>query len=76
MHDVDLFQSEIERLELQHRLLGLVFANKADPLFLAPVEGPSSVLDCGHGAGAWALQVAEEDPDCQVRASHKFPITS
>lgn len=27
---------------------------------------PTRVLDCGHGSGAWVVEVAESYPDCEV----------
>jgi hypothetical protein len=60
-------QEELERLEKQHRVLtDLVFRDLPRPLFLAPVREPIRVLDCGHGSGAWVVEVAESYPDCEV----------
>jgi ubiquinone/menaquinone biosynthesis C-methylase UbiE len=35
-------------------------------LFLATVGEPTRVLDCGHGSGAWVVDVAESYPNCEV----------
>lgn len=63
----DYYQKEIGRLETQHHMLKLVFNDKPEPLFLPPITDPEEILDCGHGAGFWAQEVAERDPDCSVR---------
>lgn len=47
-------------------LTDLVFRDLPRPLFLAPVREPIRVLDCGHGSGAWVVEVAESYPDCEV----------
>jgi hypothetical protein len=47
-------------------LTDLVFRDLPNPLFLAPVREPIRVLDCGHGSGAWVVEVAESYPDCEV----------
>ncbi|OJD18813.1 hypothetical protein AJ78_01220 [Emergomyces pasteurianus Ep9510] len=54
---------EIERLELQHRVLSKVFDNR---LVFPPVHSLRRVLDCGYGNGAWAVEVAEQYPACEV----------
>ncbi|KUL83460.1 hypothetical protein ZTR_10930 [Talaromyces verruculosus] len=54
---------EIDRLELQHQVFNLVFDNR---LIFPPIRNPRRVLDCGYGAGNWALEVAERYPHCQV----------
>jgi hypothetical protein len=48
-------------------MLNKVFKDRKFPPFIAPVEEPEDVLDCGHGAGWWAVEVAEWLPDCEVR---------
>jgi hypothetical protein len=61
-------QEELERLEQQHRALtDLIFRDLPDPLFLATVREPTRVLDCGHGSGAWVVEVAESYPDCEAK---------
>ncbi|EEQ91279.1 uncharacterized protein BDCG_06399 [Blastomyces dermatitidis ER-3] len=54
---------EIERLELQHRVLSTVFDER---LIFPPVDSPKRVLDCGYGTGSWAVEVAEKYPSCEV----------
>jgi ubiquinone/menaquinone biosynthesis C-methylase UbiE len=57
----------LERLEQQHRALtDQIFRDLPEPLFLAPVREPTRILDCGHGSGAWVVEVAESYSDCEV----------
>lgn len=37
-----------------------------DRLIFPPVSQLKRVLDCGYGSGAWAVEVAEEYPGCEV----------
>ncbi|KAJ9301648.1 hypothetical protein DTO217A2_7561 [Paecilomyces variotii] len=54
---------EAERLELQHRVFNRVFD---DRLIFPPIRRPTRILDCGYGAGAWAVEVAEQYPNCEM----------
>lgn len=36
-------------------------------LLFPPLSEPKRVLDCGYGSAAWAIEVAEQYPDCEVR---------
>ncbi|KAL1976771.1 hypothetical protein VTN31DRAFT_3053 [Thermomyces dupontii] len=54
---------EVDRLEHQQRVFDLVFDTR---LIFPPIQEPQRILDCGYGAGAWAVEVAEQFPDCQV----------
>lgn len=56
-------QEEVDRLEHQQRVFDLVFDTR---LIFPPIQEPQRILDCGYGAGAWAVEVAEQFPDCQV----------
>lgn len=49
-----------------HAVLRQVFDNR---LIFPPVRSPRRILDCGCGAGDWAIDVATQYPDCEVRAS-------
>jgi tRNA G46 methylase TrmB len=60
-----ILQEEIERLELQQRVFNRVFD---DRLIFPPVRHPRKILECGYGSGAWAVEVAEENEDCEVTA--------
>lgn len=67
----NLGQEEISRLELMHSVLCRVFD---DRLIFPPVGSPSRVLDCGCGAGDWAVDVARRFPDCEVRLQFRFRL--
>ncbi|KAM4060401.1 methyltransferase [Hirsutella rhossiliensis] len=56
-------EEEISRLELMHSVLCRVFD---DRLIFPPVGSPSRILECGCGAGDWAVDVARRFPDCEV----------
>ncbi|GKZ57426.1 hypothetical protein AnigIFM49718_002736 [Aspergillus niger] len=56
-------RDEAKRLELQNHVFNMIFDNRL--IFPRDCE-PQRVLDCGHGAGSWAIQVAEEFPECEV----------
>lgn len=56
-------QDEAERLELQHRVFHKIFDSR---LIFPPVPRFQRVLDCGYGAGTWAIEVAEQYPSCEV----------
>ena len=58
-------QEEAERLEFQHQVLNRVFDNR---LIFPPVPRLRRILDCGYGAGSWAVDVAERHPDCEVNS--------
>ncbi|KAK0735860.1 S-adenosyl-L-methionine-dependent methyltransferase, partial [Apiosordaria backusii] len=55
---------EIERLHYQHELFNMVFENR---LIFPPIPRPRRILECGSGSGAWAIEVAEQYPECEVR---------
>lgn len=59
----DFVQTEIERLDIQHRALSKVFD---DRLVFPPVQRLKKVLDCGYGSGGWAMEVAEQNESCSV----------
>lgn len=59
-------QAEEQRLDLQHDLLQLLFAQRAQPLIPDSISNPAYVLDCGYGTGRWASELAESLPNSQV----------
>lgn len=56
-------QREAERLDLQHHLLRITYANK---LYFAPLHKPRRCLDVGTGTGIWAIDFADEFPECMT----------
>ncbi|KAJ5569614.1 uncharacterized protein N7459_009044 [Penicillium hispanicum] len=54
---------EAQRLDEQQRVFQRIFD---DRLIFPPIRRLRRVLDCGHGAASWALEVAERHPDCEV----------
>ncbi|MCJ1255466.1 hypothetical protein MMC24_003282 [Lignoscripta atroalba] len=63
IHFVPVDEEEAERLSSQHQVLDLVFDSR---LIFPPVQNVKTVLDCGYGAACWAVEVAENHPDCTV----------
>ncbi|KAI9678322.1 MAG: hypothetical protein M1817_006268 [Caeruleum heppii] len=53
---------EADRLNHQHRVLTRI----NEGLILVDVRNPKSILDCGYGTAAWAIDVANEYPDCII----------
>src|SRR5579884_3366066 len=53
---------EVDRLDLQHFALHEALGAN----FLAPVEGPTRVLDVGTGTGQWGFEVAHQLPGALV----------
>ena len=37
-----------------------------DRIIFPPIQQLDKVLDCGYGSGTWAVEVAEQYPDCEV----------
>ncbi|KAL2788906.1 S-adenosyl-L-methionine-dependent methyltransferase [Aspergillus keveii] len=66
-------EDEAERLELQHRIFSRVFDAR---LIFPPIRRLRKVLDCGYGAGSWAIDVAEQNPDCEVIGVDIYPHVS
>lgn len=64
-------QEEEELLESMHAVLEKVFDYR---LIFPPVAAPTSILDCGCGSGNWAIDVAEEYPDSEVRIIDRFML--
>jgi len=56
-------EREADRLDLQHHVLCLTYASK---LYFAPMENPRHALDVGTGTGIWAIDMADQHPECQV----------
>ncbi|KAK2022843.1 UMTA methyltransferase [Colletotrichum zoysiae] len=58
-------EDEVERLQIMHAVLSIVFENQ---LLFPPIVRPRRILECGFGAGDWALEVAQQHPSCEVVA--------
>nr|POE74527.1 putative methyltransferase tdie [Quercus suber] len=56
-------EREADRLDLQHHILQLTYGNN---LHFAPLNNPKHAIDVGTGTGIWAVDFADEYPDCQV----------
>lgn len=46
-----------------HSVFSKVFDNR---LIFPPIRNPRKILDCGLGAGDWAIDVAEQYENCEV----------
>ncbi|KAF4456666.1 hypothetical protein F53441_1222 [Fusarium austroafricanum] len=63
---------ENERLDLQHHLFLLTFDER---LHTAPLPKPlNRVFDAGCGTGIWAIEFADEHPECEVTGVDLSPI--
>ncbi|KAL2109216.1 hypothetical protein VUR80DRAFT_2803 [Thermomyces stellatus] len=67
-------EDEVERLGIMHAVFLRVFDNR---LIFPPIRNPRRILDCGFGAGDWAIDVAERYENCEVTGidvcPHMFP---
>ncbi|KAF2834893.1 S-adenosyl-L-methionine-dependent methyltransferase [Patellaria atrata CBS 101060] len=65
-------EAESDRLDLQHQMFLMTTEYK---LFLAPI-GPNihNALDVGTGTGIWAIDFAQERPECRVIGVDLSPI--
>ncbi|KAJ5215428.1 uncharacterized protein N7498_001835 [Penicillium cinerascens] len=54
---------EAQRLDEQQRVFQRIFDHR---LIFPPIRRLRRILDCGHGSASWAVEVAEQHPDCQV----------
>lgn len=65
-------EREQERLDMQHTMLLKLLDNK---LILAPLDRqPLQALDLGTGTGIWAIDFADQYPECQVLGVDLSPI--
>nr|CEG04995.1 unnamed protein product [Fusarium clavum] len=65
-------ETENERLDLQHHLFLLTFDER---LHAAPLpEALNRAFDAGCGTGIWAIEFADEHPECEVIGVDLSPI--
>jgi hypothetical protein len=53
----------MERLEVQHNLLDLLFDGRK---IFPPLDTVDTVLDLGYGTAVWPLQIANSYPESKV----------
>ncbi|KAL2267536.1 hypothetical protein VTJ83DRAFT_4813 [Remersonia thermophila] len=61
---------EIDRLQYMHGIFNMMFDNR---LLFPPISQPRRILDCGYGCGSWAIDVAEQYPECEVIGIDIYP---
>ncbi|KAK4043338.1 hypothetical protein C8A01DRAFT_43655 [Parachaetomium inaequale] len=61
---------EIDRLQYMHEIFNMMFDNR---LIFPPIPRPRRILECGSGSGAWAMEVAEQHPECEVIGIDVYP---
>ncbi|KAL2120466.1 hypothetical protein VTJ04DRAFT_4493 [Mycothermus thermophilus] len=61
---------EIDRLQYMHGIFNMMFDNR---LLFPPIPNPRRILDCGYGCGSWAIEVAEQYPECEVIGIDVYP---
>ncbi|KAK3324272.1 S-adenosyl-L-methionine-dependent methyltransferase [Cercophora scortea] len=61
---------EIERLQYMHMLFNMMFENR---LLFPPIPRPRRILECGSGSASWAMEVAEQYPECEVIGLDIYP---
>ncbi|KAM5359177.1 hypothetical protein ACJZ2D_014675 [Fusarium nematophilum] len=65
-------ETENERQDIQHHLFALTFEGR---LHAAPLTQPlRRALDAGCGTGIWAIDFADEHPECEVTGIDLSPI--
>lgn len=64
-------QSELDRLDLQHHLLTVLFGGN---LHFAPLKEPRKILDLGTGTGIWAIDMADLHPRATVIGTDLSPV--
>ncbi|KAF1842831.1 S-adenosyl-L-methionine-dependent methyltransferase [Cucurbitaria berberidis CBS 394.84] len=60
-----------EILDFAHHMYLLTLDQK---LFLAPIQDPQTILDCGTGTGIWAIDMADQYPSATVIGTDLSPI--
>ncbi|TDZ26861.1 Secondary metabolism regulator laeA [Colletotrichum orbiculare MAFF 240422] len=60
---VPIDEDEVERLQIMQVVFSIVFENS---LIFPPISRPRRILECGSGAGDWAIEVAQQHPSSEV----------
>ncbi|KAK3905705.1 S-adenosyl-L-methionine-dependent methyltransferase [Staphylotrichum tortipilum] len=61
---------EIDLLQDIHHIFNMLFDNR---LIFPSIPRLRRVLDCGYGSGAWAIDVAVQNPECEVIGIDVYP---
>lgn len=64
-------EQEANRMDIEHHNQLLQLDGK---LHLCPVQNPEQILDIGTGSGIWAIDMADQYPNCQVLGTDLSPI--
>ncbi|KAM3067417.1 hypothetical protein ACMFMG_011567 [Clarireedia jacksonii] len=67
----NLVQDEMERLRIESAVFNRVFENR---LIFPPLTRPRRILDCGYGTADWAVDVARQNPRCEIIAVDIYPF--
>ncbi|KAJ2898899.1 UMTA methyltransferase [Zalerion maritima] len=62
-------EDEVWRLQMLDRVFNLVFDNR---LIFPPIHRLRRILECGYGAGGWAIATAQAHPTCEVSNLSRF----
>ncbi|KAF1991867.1 S-adenosyl-L-methionine-dependent methyltransferase [Aulographum hederae CBS 113979] len=62
---------EVSEQYLQHHLFTICFENS---LYFAPIRDPQTCLDIGTGTGIWAIDFAQDHPQCAITGIDLSPI--
>lgn len=63
--------NEYDRLDLRHYHVRMSYDGQ---LYKAPIDNPTTILDCGTGTGVWCVDMAEIYPDAHIIGSDISPI--
>lgn len=66
-------EKQFETMDAGHLLYLILESDKKNPLFRAPIDEPTAILDLGTGSATWAIDVADKFPDCEVHGVDLFP---
>ncbi|KAH7635576.1 S-adenosyl-L-methionine-dependent methyltransferase [Sordaria sp. MPI-SDFR-AT-0083] len=64
-------EKQNEMLDISHHVMTLLLDGK---LYTAPItDNPENIIDIGTGTGLWAIDMADEFPDCNVIGTDLSP---